>query len=675
MLSSLESDLKRVEFLRSELKRHNYLYYQLNKPEILDAEYDFLSKELERLEKLHGIEEVNSPTQTVGGALDVKFNKVAHLRPMLSLGNAFSFSDIADFYERITKVYSEVEFICEPKIDGLSFSALYQKGKLKYALTRGTGEYGEDITENFKQIIAVPQTIDYYEELEIRGEVYIRKDDFMALNNERSLKREEEFANPRNAAAGSLRQLDSNITKERKLRYFVWGGFFEHCVSQNNFLVKTKELGFCVNEDIILCKTLEEINSYYLEMSEKRAALPYDIDGLVYKVNNIKMQQALGQTSKAPRWAIAHKFQAAVAITQIEDIIVQVGRTGTLTPVALLKPVNVGGVLVSRATLHNEDEIKRKDFRIGDVVSIKRAGDVIPQVIEVDVSKRNGNERIFEFPKNCPVCESSVEQIEGETAIRCTGGRNCPAQLLEYLCYFVRKDAFDIIGLGEKQLEEFLEDGLIQEPADIFKIPEVGADILDNLEKKTGWGKKSIANLLNAIEKSKRIRLDKFIYSLGIRHIGQVNAEIIAKHFRTFEYFYGDLKDDKFDALERINGIGPTMIESIESFFADAKNIKFIEELLQYITIEDMEENDNIYSPLYNKKIIFTGSLESMARDQAEQISKELGAKIVSSVSKKTDFVIAGSEAGSKLNKAKDLGVQVLAEQAWLDMINLLRST
>ena len=669
MSENLENDLKRIEWLRTEIKRHNYLYYQLNKPEISDAQYDVLIKELIALEKLHGIEESYSPSQQVGGNLDNKFKKVAHTKPMLSLNNAFSFEEITDFYARVEKSFHNIQFVCEPKVDGLSFTATYNYGKLQYALTRGDGQYGEDITTNFKEVINTPICISYRGKLEIRGEVYIRKDDFIALNKKRRMKGEEEFANPRNAAAGSLRQLDSNITKTRMLRYFVWGGYLDEVTSQYEFFTRIKALSFCVNEEIVICTSLKEINNYYLAMLEKRANLPYDIDGLVYKVNDFNIQQALGQTSKAPRWAIAHKFPAEIAMTTIKDIIVQVGRTGVLTPVAVLQPVNVGGVLVSRATLHNGEEIRRKDFRVGDFVSVKRAGDVIPQVVEVDLGKRSGQEKVFSFPKQCPVCSSEVEQIEGETAIRCTGGHNCSAQLLEYLCFFVSKDAFNIVGFGEKQIEEFLQDGLIKTPIDIFKIPDLPTVSLVKLEKKSGWGKKSVSNLLNAIQRIKVIKLDKFIYSLGIRNIGQVNAAVIAKHFKSFDNFYKTIKDNQFNALSKINGVGPIIINSIQKFFANEKNISFIEELKQYVTIINSIENTVNRSPLYEKKIIFTGTLKSMTREQAEKVSEKLGVKIVSGVSQKTDFVIAGNKAGSKLKKALELGVKVLTENEWLELI------
>ena len=674
MSDNFNSDLKRIEFLRSEIKKHNYLYYQLDKPELLDAAYDELCKELMVLENSHMIQEPDSQTRTIGGGIDKRFNKLPHIRPMLSLGNAFSFEDIGDFYERIKKSFPLANFICEPKIDGLSFSAIYNDGKLQHALTRGDGKYGEEITENFKQLIDVPLFINFKEELEVRGEIYISKDDFLQLNHDRISEMEEEFANPRNAAAGSLRQLNSEIVKKRKLRYFVWGGFLEDCRSQAEFLLKMQELGFCVNKEIVICNELKEINNYYLAMYQKRAELLYDIDGLVYKVNNIDIQKNLGQTSKAPRWAVAHKFPAEVAVTRIEDIIIQVGRTGVLTPVAILKPINVGGVLVSRATLHNEEEIKRKDFRIGDVVDIKRAGDVIPQIIKVDLSKRTGEEKIFDFPKHCPACDSEVERLPKEAAIRCTGGRNCPAQLLEYLCYFVDKDAFNIIGFGAKQIEEFFNSSLIKNPVDIFKIPYLDSNILRALESKNGWGAKSISNLLASIEKSKNISLDKFIYSLGIRHVGQVNAEIIARHFKTFDDFYSELKNNKFEDLERIDGIGPIMLDSIRKFFSNKHNIDFVEKLSHYITVSEVNDIFKKDSLLYGKKIIFTGSLNSMSRDEAEKISKEFGANIVSSISKKTDFIIIGTGGGSKLEKAKKLGIETLSEQEWLSILSTVSS-
>lgn len=654
---------ERLSELKELLIHHNKLYYDMDAPEISDAAYDALYKEFAALEKQTYLSDgSNNLSEKIGGSVDNKFGKIKHIRPMLSLSNAFSQQDIVDFYKRISQSYEneKIILVCEPKIDGLSFSAVYRNGVLQYAATRGDGEYGENVTENFKTIDSVPINIPYDGEVEVRGEVYMSKNAFLALNETRSIAGEEVFANPRNAAAGSLRQLDSSITKSRRLEYFVWGGYIEGCVSQYDLLQTFKKMHFRVNENIIVSDSIEETIGYYDHMYDTRAALEYDIDGLVYKVNDIRKQQMLSNNSKFPKWAIAHKFPAILAKTMVNDIIVQVGRTGVITPVALLEPVNVGGVLVSKASLHNADEIIRKDLRVGDVVNIKRAGDVIPQIVNVDLTFRTEQCKIFEFPSSCPVCHSDLEKVEEEAAIRCINTRGCKAQLIEYIKYFVSKDAFNIVGLGEKQLVELLQEGLLQTPADIFRITEERANIL---KQKKGWGDKSISNLLNAIEQARNIRLDKFIYSLGIRNVGQVNAGLIAEYFLSFNNFYKHMVANNFSQMLAIDGIGETIITSIEEFFR--KNLLFVDDLSSMVNIIDIAKIDATNARLYNKKIIFTGTLSGITRDEAEKISKEQGAIIVSSISSKTDFVIVGNNAGSKLIKAQKLKIPILSEEEW----------
>ena len=655
----------RIEYLRQEIQRHNRLYHDLNRPEISDSEYDNLCKELALLEAQTNIDNQASPIRKVGGSVAEKFNKVEHLRPMLSLDNLFTLEDLNDFYDRIAEEFPGEEFVLEPKIDGLSFSAIYKKGKLHHAATRGDGKVGEDITENFKTIKGVTLVTDYIEDFEIRGEVYMSKQDFLSLNQERLANKEDIFANPRNAAAGSLRQLDSNITRSRNLSYFVWGGFMPNTRSHYELLNHFKALGFAVNEMISLCPNVEDIRSYYQKMGEMRAELPYDIDGLVYKVNRISVQEELGHNSKAPRWAAAHKFPAEVATTVIESIVIQVGRTGVLTPIANLRPVNIGGVLVTRATLHNEDEIARKDFRVGDTVSIRRAGDVIPQVIAVDLNHRPKNSVVFRLPLNCPECCTAVSREEGEVAVRCPGNFQCKAQVVERLRHFVSKDGFDIVGLGEKQIEELFNEGLIKSPLDILKITDWDKEAIRLLRRRDGWGVKSVDNLLKSIQASKAISLHKFIYALGIRHVGEVTAELLANNYSSM----AELMGTNLQKLEGINGIGPIVAQSLVSFFADTYNRELILSLLSLVEIKAVTQTIIYDSPLSNKKILFTGTLKSMTRGEAEALSKKYNAKIVSSISSQTDYLIAGADAGSKLAKANSLSIKVLSEEEWLRLV------
>jgi DNA ligase (NAD+) len=575
---------------------------------------------------------------------------------MLSISNGFSQEDITDFIERIQSFLGtteNIELFCEPKIDGLSFSLRYIDGKLVSAATRGDGTEGEDITANIKTISNLPQIIPYKETIEIRGEVYMSHADFAELN------KDGEFANPRNAAAGSLRQLDPAVTAERKLSYFVYSAVGDLADTQASIIAKLATLGFATNPLNKLCANIDEIMANYNHMYNERPNLPYDIDGMVYKVNRTDYQERLGALSRTPRWAIAHKFPAQQAKTILEDIIIQVGRTGALTPVAVLKPVTVGGVVVSRATLHNEDEIMRKDIRIGDTVTLQRAGDVIPQIVAVDLEARlaSAATKEFRFPHICPECGSHTIREEDEAVRRCTGGLICKPQAMARLEHFVSRKAFDIEGLGGKNLEDLNE--FIQTPADIFKLRA------EQVEGREGWGKKSAENLINSINSRRVISLDKFIYSLGIRHIGESTAKLLAKNFKTLEA----IRNADLDSLSSIDGIGPAAAEELIGFFSEEHNQQLITALLHQITVEDFVVNTT-ESPITDKTVVFTGSLTKMSRDEAKARAESLGAKVSSSVSKRTDYVVAGEDAGSKLKKAAELGVQVLSEDEWIKLIN-----
>jgi DNA ligase (NAD+) len=676
-----QEDLKKeIEKLRALIDYHRERYYELDDPEISDAEYDDLVKKLEKLELkiINKQEDLFDPLKQVGYAPDRRFKKVKHLYKMLSLGNAFDTQDLKEFIERINRYLglsqeNKIEFCCEPKIDGLSFSAVFKEGKLITGATRGDGSVGEDITENLKQVIGFPSAINYKGDLEVRGEVYLLKSDFLKLNELQARENKKVFANPRNAAAGSLRQLDSNITKSRHLRYFVWGGLLEHVDSQLALITNLSKLGFVTNPIVKLSDSLSDIEGYFRELEIKRSSLGYDIDGVVYKVNDLKLQQRLGDIGgREPRWAIAHKFSAQKAITKINNIIVQVGRTGVLTPVAELEPVGVGGVLVSRATLHNEEEIIRKDFRIGDMVVIQRAGDVIPQVLEVLKDKRPNNTQEFRLPDYCPVCGSKAIKNSDEVAKRCTGGIKCKAQLVEKLIHFVSRNAFNIEGIGEKQITEFHELGLINSPADIFLLEEKDRNSTNPIRSWEGWGNKSTENLFRSINKARDVTLDRFIYALGIRYIGDATAKLLAMHFVNIENFLSSFQNPNIlDELINIEGIGDIVAKGIVDFFTDQYNLHLIESVLKHVRVKD-------YSPEFQKSdysgkiFVFTGSLINMSRNEAKAFAERIGAKVASTVSKNTDYVVAGEEAGSKLENAKKLGTKVLTESEWLEIVKKL---
>lgn len=675
MIETKLSVKEEIELLRAEITKHDRLYHQENKPIISDAEYDALKQRLIELEEVYPqYKSPSSPSKTVGFAPSAKFNKVQHLHPMLSLNNSFSKKEVEEFIDRIKRFlglanFMTIEFTCEPKIDGLSFSAIYEDGKLVKAATRGNGFTGEEITHNIMTIKGFPHHVSYKPSFEVRGEVFMLKKDFLELNLRQEQNSENLFANPRNAAAGSLRQLDPEITRSRNLKYYIWGGFAKHAVTQTELLEYFKDIGFAVNELFSTASSTEQMQSYYDKLANMRAELPYDIDGIVFKVNDIALQLRLGNISHSPRWAMAYKFPAQQAITKINDIIIQVGRTGTLTPVANLEPINVGGVLVSRATLHNEDEIKRKDFRIGDTVTIQRAGDVIPQIVAVDLSKRPKNTVPFVMPDTCSICGSAAIREEDEAARRCTGGLKCAAQIIEKLRHFVSREAFNIEGLGEKQIEEFYNDGLIKTPVDIFTLEERNETNPIRLEEKEGWGEKSVQNLWNAINKAQDISLNRFIYSLGIRHVGTVTAKLLSKHFLTLNALVNAMKlDSAIDMLLDIQGIGEKVANSIITFFTDEFNLNIIKELTRYVQIQAYE-SENINSAISGKTVVFTGALEKMSRSEAKSIAEKLGAKVASSVSNKTDYVICGEDAGSKAQKAIALGVKVLNEDDWLNLV------
>jgi len=669
--------------LAAEIARHDRLYYQLDRPEISDAEYDALVRRNAAIEaRFPELRRPDSPSLRVGAPPTGGFAKVTHARPMLSLDNAFDEEDVREFWARIRRFLGlppdePIEVVAEPKIDGLSASLRYENGRFVQGATRGDGTTGEDITANLRTLKDVPKVLKDGPApavLEVRGEVYMRRSEFAAMNAARAAEGKPLFANPRNAAAGSTRQLDPAVTASRPLRFFAyaWGevdgdGWETHW----QFLERLKAWGFPVNPMARLCRTIEEALDLYHKLAAERATLPYDIDGVVYKVNRVDWQRRLGFVGRAPRWALAHKFPAEQAVTRLNGITIQVGRTGALTPVAELEPITVGGVVVARATLHNEDEIARKDIRIGDWVTIQRAGDVIPQVVGVVKERRPADSTPYVFPDHCPACGSLAIREPGEAVRRCTGGLICPAQRLERLRHFVSRDAFDIEGLGGKHIAAFLKDGLIKTPGDIFRLKDRASEI----EKREGWGKQSVANLLAAIERRRTITLDRFIYALGIRQVGQVTARLLAKCYVSFEAWRKAMMEARdpesaaYAELDNIEGIGPSVAADIVGFFAEQHNLEVLDDLRREVTIEDFTAPDGASEALGGKTLVFTGTLETMTRSEAKARAEALGAKVASSVSKNTDYVVVGADAGSKARKAAELGVTVLTEKDWLELI------
>lgn len=681
---SKEDAVVRYKILIKEIERHDDLYHDKDSPEISDAEYDRLRKELESIEeKFPDIVAKNSPSKKVGATPSKGFKKVRHSIPMLSLSNAFSDDDVQDFIDKIQRflnISDDIPVIAEPKIDGLSCSLRYENQKLVLAATRGDGNEGEDITANVQHISDIPKALpkDAPDVLEVRGEIYMRRDDFAALNKRQEELGKDVFANPRNAAAGSVRQLDSSITAQRPLRFFGYAlGEFSKVFADTQSGIKSalKSWGFVEAEPFALCQNKQDILDYYNKVMVLRADLPYDIDGVVYKVNDLGLQERLGFVSRSPRWATAHKFPAEQAVTILKDISIQVGRTGALTPVAELEPITVGGVVVSRATLHNEDELERKDVRIGDHVIIQRAGDVIPQVLGAVLEKRLPNAPKFMFPHTCPVCDSIAIREEGEVVRRCTGGLVCKAQAVEQLKHFVSRNAFDIEGMGEKIIIEFFENDMIKTPVDIFKLEDNDKNSLTPLRKRMGWGEQSARNLFDSIERRKTIPLDKFIYALGIRQIGEATAKKLAGFYGTFDHMMVEMEkaqsrgSESFSDIMNIEDVGPSVADDLLGFFAEKHNLDVLNDLRGVLNIVPFERPKAINSPVVGKTVVFTGSLVTMTRAEAKARAESLGAKVAGSVSKKTDYVVAGEDAGSKLKSATELGVTVLSEEDWKNLI------
>ncbi len=703
--------------LKKQLKEHNEAYHTHDNPIISDFEYDEIKKKLQRYRENYPelFLEKNDILDSVGAKSLNIFSKITHKRPMLSLSNGFSEEDISKFIDRVKKFLglnkkdeinnknhnlhssnevkeieqsnSNLRFFCEVKIDGLSFSARYENGKLKHVATRGDGKVGENVTENAKVIKDFPLTLKTNNPpkiFEVRGEIFMPKKDFIKLNKIQEEINSKIFANPRNAAAGSLRQLDKEVTRSRNLSYFAYsyGELSDDfiCESQKEFIEKIENYGFKTEKNSRLCNNIDEIMDLYFNISNKRYKLDYDIDGMVYKVNSYVLQNRLGYVSTSPRFAISHKFAAEKSKTKIEDIIIQIGRTGSLTPVAILRPVNIGGVLVTRATLHNQDEIQRKDIKINDVVLVQRAGDVIPQILKSFEDERGENIKDFEFPKNCPSCGSKVVKNTDDVVLRCSGGLNCSAQLKELLKHFVSKDAFDIAGLGKKQIQNFFEERKVKSFADIFTLEKKEKSGQLKLKEEEGWGKKSVDNLFLAINNKRKISFERFIYAIGIRHVGINTAKIISNFFTNYENFKeimiklskkdeNDLVDDEnFQDFVNLNTIGEKIARAVIDYFKVDKNIEMLENLEMQIEIEKTQkiESNSIYS---GKTIVFTGGLENMTRPEAKKKAEDLGMKVVGSVSSKTNYVVAGKDSGSKLKKAKELNVNILDENSWLKIV------
>ena len=661
--------IKKVEDLRKALHRHNYLYYVMDDPEISDSEYDRMMQMLIELETAYpDLSSHDSPTLRVGAPPLEKFETVKHSIPMLSLDNGFSDTDIIEFDRRVKKnlnIDNDIIYTAEPKLDGVAVELVYENGRLASASTRGDGITGEAITSNVRTIASVPLILAHDKgktipsRLEVRGEVFISKDSFNHLNNERLNQDLQPFANPRNAAAGSLRQLDSRVTAKRPLEIFVHGvGIVTDLVlkSYGDTLIDLKELGFRINPMARAKITIEHVLIYYRELAETRHQLPYDIDGMVVKVDSFSLQENLGATSKSPRWAIAYKFRAIQETTRINNIDVQVGRTGALTPVAHLDPVNIGGAMVSRATLHNEDEINRKDIRIGDTVLVQRAGDVIPEVVKAIASKRTGEEKIFNMPSTCPACNSSVVRTEDETVLRCVNA-SCPAQVKQRIKHFASKGAFDIDGLGKKSIDQLVDNDLVSSYADIFQFDP---DALENLER---MGPKSAENIIEAIEISKEISLGRFIYALGIRHVGEHIAGLIANRLKHLEKLFNATTEE----LEAIEGVGPVVAVSVANFFQQDRNRKAVNDMITSGVLI-LQENGEKEGPLEGMVFVLTGSLESMTRSEAKKNIESAGGKVAASVSRNTDYLVAGALPGSKLNQATALDIDIIDEATFKKM-------
>lgn len=701
---SKEEVARELAALARELARHNKAYHRDDAPLITDAEYDALKWRNRALEmRFPDLKRSDSPSDLVGVAPAAKFGKITHKVAMLSLDNAFDDADVEEFIARIRRFLglsgdAVVTLTAEPKIDGLSASLRYEGGVLVSGATRGDGTTGEDITANLRTLEDIPKRLsgeDIPDIVEVRGEVYMTKNDFLMLNERMVLEGKQPYVNPRNTAAGSLRQLDPAITASRPLRFFAyaWGEMSAlPCAHQMEMVELFSKWGFQINPYMKRFDDVPALLAHYRTIESARAALDYDIDGVVYKVDRLDWQTRLGFVSKAPRWAIAHKFPAEQAATLLKDIEIQVGRTGALTPVAKLQPVSVGGVMVSNATLHNQDYIRGvgqdgqmlrdgKDLRIGDTVILQRAGDVIPQIVDVDLDKRPHGAMPFIFPAHCPACGSEAVRDVNETTgkidavRRCTGGMICPAQAVERLKHLVSRNAFDIEGLGAKQVEAFYDDGRIMNAADIFTLEARDKRSLKRLKDKDGFGETSVANLFAAINEKRSIDLHRFIFALGIRHIGDTNARILARAYGSFEALRNvalearDQLSEAYSDLVNIDGIGATAANALVSFFCEPHNLSVLDALLAEVTPAPPQMAD-ANSPVAGKTVVFTGSLEKMTRDEAKAMAERLGAKVAGSVSKKTDLLVAGPGAGSKLKKAAELGIETIDEEGWFRLIS-----
>lgn len=685
-------ELNRLESL---LGQANTDYHGNDAPKISDAEYDALKRRNQEIEaRFPDLKLATSVSDQVGTPVSSGFGKVQHAVRMLSLSNAFDDEDIREFDNRIRKFLrlssDKIEYTAEPKIDGLSLSLRYENGVLVQATTRGDGSIGENVTKNAKTIKDIPHKIDNAPDvLEVRGEVYMSHADFTALNERQAANEEKPFANPRNAAAGSLRQLDSTITASRPLLFFAyaWGEMSAPLsTTQIGFVQKLENYGFSINPLTKVCHGPVELISHYGQIEEQRALLGYDIDGVVYKVNDLQLQSKLGFRSTTPRWAIAHKFPAEIAHTWLEEIDIQVGRTGALSPVARLTPVTVGGVVVSNATLHNEDYILGKDskgelirdgrdIRAGDWVEVYRAGDVIPKIRDVDISKRKTESIPYIFPTTCPECNSPALREERDSVTRCTGGLICPAQAVQGLIHFVSRGAFDIDGLGAKQVEQFFDLGWVKEPSDIFTLQDRFGSGLQQLKNRDGWGATSADKLFMAIETRREISLNRLLFGLGIRHVGETTASLLATHYGSWTALEtamdkaASFTGEYWDGLLSIDGVGDVLARALVSTFADEKQRAVIDRLVAFLTIQDVVAQVPVGSNVVGKIVVFTGSLELMTRAEAKARAESLGAKVSGSVSKRTDLVVAGPGAGSKAKKATELGIEILTEQQWLDLI------
>ncbi|RIK88965.1 MAG: DNA ligase (NAD(+)) LigA [Hyphomicrobiales bacterium] len=693
--------------LAAEIAAHDRRYYAEDAPTVSDAEYDALRLRNAEIEAAFPeLVRADSPSTSVGAAPSGTFAQVRHARPMLSLDNVFSEADLRDFVASVRRFLAladdrELSFTAEPKIDGLSMSLRYEEGELVTAATRGDGETGENVTANVRTIADIPQRLpaDAPQVVEVRGEVYMRRDDFLALNERMAHEAGRTFANPRNFAAGSLRQKDPEITRSRPLRFFAyaWGEVSQPLAgTQLEAVRRLGSWGFPVNDRMALCRSVEEMLSCYRAIEAERASLPYDIDGVVYKVDRLDLQERLGFRSRSPRWATAHKFPAEKATTLLRAIEIQVGRTGALTPVARLEPVTVGGVVVTNATLHNEDYIRGigndgnpiregRDIRVGDTVLVQRAGDVIPQVLDIVPEKRPADSIPYVFPDVCPACGSHAVREEGEAVRRCTGGLICPAQAVERIRHFVSRNAFDIEGLGEKQIEFFFNHAdpslSIRTPADIFTLQERQQASLTRLENVDGFGQVSVRKLYAAIEERRKVALSRFLFALGIRHVGETNARRLARHFLSFARLRevaeaarmpqgkGDPGNAEWQELVGVNGIGAVVAQALVDFFGEEHNLAALDALLDKVTPLDEEPVGEVSSPVAGKTVVFTGALTRMSRDEAKAMAERLGARVSGSVSKKTDLVVAGPGAGSKLKQATGLGIEVIDEDAWFVLV------